>query len=137
MPIKNTGQVIYHGEKQPYAKSIVCEGKLVFCSGASAQTFETGEVRSDDVRAQVWDALDKIKKYLEDAGARLEDIVWMLNLVKDMGDIDTIKKAREDYYREHAPSLVDNPPCVTGLQVGSLVKANAKVEMAVIACIPR
>ena len=61
---KKTYPLIYAGKKQQFARSVVV-GDLVFLSGSSGRTMETGEVSSDNVREQMLVALDKIRGALE------------------------------------------------------------------------
>jgi len=64
---KKTYPLYYAGKKQRFARSVVV-GNLVFLSGSSGRTIETGEVSSDNVKEQVIVALDKIRGALEEAG---------------------------------------------------------------------
>ena len=76
---KQTHILEYAGKKQRFAQSVVT-GDLVFLSGSSGRTMETGEVSSDDPKEQTKVALDKVKSALETAGSSLENI---LKVVKD------------------------------------------------------
>ncbi len=57
---KKTYPLIYAGKKQQFARSVAV-GDLVFLSGSSGRTMETGEVSSDNVADQMKVALDKIR----------------------------------------------------------------------------
>ena len=129
---KKTFALKYKGGKQRFARSVVA-GDFVFLSGSSGRTIETGEVSSDDVRVQTRVALDKIKMALEEAGSPLENIVKVVIYFKHMKDYESAKETEFQYYREHAPSLADEPPASTVCQVVSLSKENMLVEFDIIA----
>ena len=80
---KKTYPLIYKGEKQRFARSVVA-GDLVFLSGSSGRTMETGEVSSDDAREQTRVALDKVRLALEEAGTSMDNIVKVLIYFKDI-----------------------------------------------------
>ncbi len=134
---KKTYPFSYAGKKQTFAKCVVV-GNLVFCSGMSGRLPETGEVRNDDPAVQTVDALDKIKRTLEDAGSSLENIVKITVYFKDiMKDLDTIWfGAMMDYFQKHAPSLAEDMPAGTAVGISSLAYPNMLVEIDVTAVIP-
>ncbi len=129
---KTTFGLKYGKEKQRFARSVVV-GDMVFLSGASGRTMETGEVSSDDAGEQTIVALDKVKSALEEAGSSLENIVKVVILFKDMNDYELVKKTEFEYYSEHAPSLAEEPPASTVFQVVSLSKVNMLVEFDIVA----
>ncbi len=131
-PLKKTFNLSYGGQKQRFARSVVV-GDLVFLSGSSGRTMGTGEVSSMDPAFQTKVALDKIKGALEEAGSSVENIVKVTILFKDMKDYEAVKQAEFDYYREHAPALVESPPASTVFQVVSLSKPDMLVEIDVVA----
>ena len=129
---KKTFVLKYKGVKQRFARSVVA-GDFVFLSGSSGRTLETGEVSSDDVRVQTRVALDKIKLALEEAGSSLENIVKVVIYFKEISDYEAVKETEFEYYREHAPALLDEPPASTVCQVISLSKENMLVEFDMVA----
>ncbi len=66
---KKTYPLVYGGQKQKFARSVVV-GDLVFLSGSSGRTMETGDVSSDDVKEQMIVALDKIRAVWRNAAVR-------------------------------------------------------------------
>jgi enamine deaminase RidA (YjgF/YER057c/UK114 family) len=80
---KKTYPLFYAGKKQRFARSVVV-GDLIFVSGSSGRTMETGEVSSDNVKDQVIVALDKIRGALEEAGSSMNNIVKTVIYLKDM-----------------------------------------------------
>ncbi len=129
---KKTFILEYAGQKQRFARA-VSAGDFVFLSGCSGRTLETGEVSSDDVKEQVMVALDKVRQALEEAGSSMENIVKVVIYFKDIKDYEIVKRTEFEYYREYAPSLVEEPPASTVCQVVSLSKPNMLVEFDVVA----
>ena len=60
---KKTYPLVYAGKKQQFARSVVV-GDLVFCSGMSGRTMETGEVSSGNLVDRMNVAVDKSERSL-------------------------------------------------------------------------
>ena len=120
------------GKKQRFARSVVL-GDIVFLSGSSGRTIETGEVSSDDVREQVRVALDKARGALEEAGSSMGNICKVTIFLKNMSDYEAVKQAEWDYWTQYAPELTEDPPASTAVQVVSLSKPNMLVEFDIVA----
>lgn len=132
MATKKTYPMIYGSVKQRFAQSVVV-GDLIFLSGSSGRTFETGEVSSDDIVDQVNVALMKIKTGLENAGSNMNNIVKVQIFMRDIKDYTIIKDTEFAFYKEHAPELYNDPPASFACQVVSLSKPNMLVEFDMIA----
>ena len=135
MKEKKVYPLYYAGKKQRFARSVVAGG-FVFLSGSSGRTIQTGEVSSGDVADQTRVALDKIRLGLEEAGSRLEHIVKLTIYLRNMSDYQTMRDAERQYYENHCPSLVEDPPASTVVQVASLSKPNMLVEFDATALLP-
>jgi 2-iminobutanoate/2-iminopropanoate deaminase len=131
---KKTYPLFYAGKKQRFARSVV-SGGFVFVSGSSGRTIETGEVSSNEVAEQTTVALDKIKLALEEAGSGLEEIVKITIYLRNMTDYQAMRDAEFAYYQKHSPSLAEEPPASTVVQVVSLSKPNMLVEFDAIAAL--
>jgi enamine deaminase RidA (YjgF/YER057c/UK114 family) len=131
-PKKKTHLLEYGGKKQRFAQSVET-GNLVFLSGSSGRTLETGEVSSNDPKEQTWVAYDKIKLALENADSSLENILKVVILFKDMTHYEEVKQAEFEYFQKHAPTLAEEPPASTVYQVVSLSKPNMLVEFDIVA----
>jgi 2-iminobutanoate/2-iminopropanoate deaminase len=132
---KKVHPLYYGGKKQKFARSVV-SGGFVFLSGSSGRTIETGEVSSNDVTEQTKVALDKIRLALAEAGSNMEQIVKMTIYLRDMNDYQAMRDAEFLYYRNHCPSLAEDPPASTVVQVVSLSKPSMLVEFDAIAVLP-
>ena len=133
---KRTYPLEYAGVKQRYATCVVV-GDLVFCSGMTGRTPETGDVSSDNVAEQMVVALDRVKKALGQTGSSMEDIVKTVIYLKEIKDYQCVRDAEFEYYRKHCPLLVEEPPASTVVQVVSLARPRVLVEVDVVAVIPR
>ena len=125
----------YAGKPARFARSIQV-GDIVFCSGCSGQTLETFHVSSDNVEEQTRVALDKIRGALEDAGTSMNYIVKTVTFLKNMEDYPVVEEVVWEYYREHAPSLIDEPPCDTLIGVATLHEPDMLVEIEATAIMP-
>ena len=122
----------YSGKKQRFAQSVVV-GDLVFVSGSSGRTIETGEVSSNNIREQIKVALDKVRGALARAGSSMNHIVKVVIYLKDMKDYEQVKQAEWDYWTEYAPALIEEPPASTVIQVVSLSKPSMLIEFDITA----
>jgi 2-iminobutanoate/2-iminopropanoate deaminase len=122
----------YAGKKQRFARSVVV-GDLIFLSGSSGRTMETGEVSSNDTKEQMIVALDKIKAALEEAGSTMEHIVKTTIYLKRVEDYKLMRDTEQEYYKKYAPLLTEEPPASTFIQPASLAKPTMLVEIDVIA----
>jgi 2-iminobutanoate/2-iminopropanoate deaminase len=135
MQKKKTFPLFYAGKKQQFARSVVV-GDLIFVSGCSGRTLETGEVSSSNVVDQMIVALDKIKAALIEAGSSLENLVKTTIYLKHMEDYDAVRRTEREYWQKYAPHLLEEPPASTILQPVSLSKPNMLIEIEVIAVRP-
>ena len=93
-------------------------GDLVFLSGMSGRTMETGDVSSDDVKEQMLVALDKVRAALDEAGSSMEHIVKTVIYLKDVKDYDVMRATEWEYYQKYAPGLIEEPPASTFMHAG-------------------
>lgn len=125
----------YAGAKQRFARAVVV-GDLIFLSGSSGRTLETGEVSSSDIKEQTRVAVEKIRLALEEVGSSLENIVKLTMYLRDMRHYDAVYGAMYDYFSKYAPRLINEPPAITVVQVVSLSKPDMLVEIDAIAVKP-
>jgi 2-iminobutanoate/2-iminopropanoate deaminase len=128
--------LVYGGKKQQFARSVVV-GDIVFLSGSSGRTMETGDVSSDNLKEQMLVAWNKIKGSLEEAGSSLENIVKTNIYLKNRDDYDLMRQTEREYWAKNAPALLEDPPASTFMQPVSLSRPNMLVEIEVIAVISK
>jgi len=108
----------------------VVAGNTVYLRGQIGQDLETREsVGVGDVEAQAERAMANIAMLLEEAGARLEDIVKIVVYLTDI-------RYREPVYRVMGGWLKGVFPVSTGLVVTALARPEWVVEIDATAVIP-
>ena len=132
---KKTYPLVYGGKKQQFARCVVV-GDLVFCSGMSGRTMETGEVSSDNVAEQMKVALDKVRAALTEAGTSMDNIVKTTIYLKKVEDYAVMRQTEKEYWQKYCPRLLEEPPASTFIQPMSLSKPSMLIEIDVIAMIP-
>jgi len=105
-------------------------GNTVYLRGQIGQGLETREsVGVGDAAAQAEQAMDNIAMLLDEAGARLEDIVKVVVYLTDI-------RYREPVYRVMGRRLKGVFPVSTGIVVTSLARPEWVVEIDATAVIP-
>ena len=105
-------------------------GNTVYLRGQIGQDLETREsVGVGDAAAQAEQAMDNIAMLLDEAGARLEDIVKVVVYLTDI-------RYREPVYRVMGRRLKGVFPVSTGIVVTSLARPEWVVEIDATAVIP-
>jgi enamine deaminase RidA (YjgF/YER057c/UK114 family) len=119
-------------EPKGYANGVSARGTQVFVAGQigwnAACTFD-----SDDLVAQVRQALANVVAVLAEAGAKPEHIVRMTWYLTDKREY--VARARE-IGRAYRELIGDYTVAMSALQVAALVEDRAKVEIEVTAVIP-
>ncbi len=111
-------------------------GNVVFVSGCSGQTLDTFHVATNDVVEQTHVALEKVRLALEEAGTSMNNIVKTVLYLKNMEDYERVEAKRQDYYRQYAPKLIDEPPADTLVGIKGLHEPDMLVELDTIAVMP-
>jgi 2-iminobutanoate/2-iminopropanoate deaminase len=127
----------YYGDVKRYFTMWVSVGNLMFLSGNTGATPLTGEIESDDLRHQMLQSLISTKLGMEAAGSSLNNIIRSLHLVKNLEDIPRIVEIEMEYYRKHAPRLLEEPPVSTFVQPYSLANSRYLVEVEHIGLLSR
>ena len=122
-------------ESAKFSRSVVV-GNLIFVSGCQGANDETQEVETDIFEEQMVNALDKVRKAMEEAGSSMNNVIKTLMLLKNLEDYPRMRKTELEYYQKYAPRLVDEPPASTFMQV-NLAKPGFLVEIDVIGVVSR
>ncbi|MES2960431.1 MAG: RidA family protein [Pseudomonadota bacterium] len=115
-----------------YANGVAVRGTQVFVAGMIGWDAQ-GQFHSDDLVAQVRQALQNIVEVLAEAGARPEHIVRMTWYLTDRREY--LKRGKEigAVFRELIGSF---NAAMTAVQVVALIEDRAQVEIEVTAVIP-
>ena len=87
----------------PYSQAIEVDGFL-FTSGQLPLVPETGELISDSIEDATRRSLDNVIAIVEEAGAKLEDIVKVTIFLDDMDDFAAFNEVYGEYFNEHKPA---------------------------------
>jgi len=124
------------GKFPRFAKSAVV-GNLVFVSGCEALNTEIIKTETDNFEEQVTICLDKIRSALEEVGSSMNNIIKTNMLLIHPENYSSLRKVELDYYRKHAPSLVEQPPASICIVPASLALPEFLVEIEAYAVISR
>ena len=102
-------------------------GQFVCTAGMLSMDAAGNVVGAGDVREQTRQVLENIRDVLEAAGGSLEDIVYNMIFLADLGDYQAMNEVYGSYFPE-------NPPARACVQAG-LVKPEFLVEIAATAVI--
>jgi enamine deaminase RidA (YjgF/YER057c/UK114 family) len=114
-----------------YANGVAAEGRQVFVAGQIGWN-PRQELASDDLVAQIDQALRNIIEVLAEAGARPADIVRLTWYVTDKREYLARSSEVGDVYRR---VIGRHFPAMTVVQVAALVEDGAKVEIEATAVV--
>jgi enamine deaminase RidA (YjgF/YER057c/UK114 family) len=115
-----------------YSNGIAAEGRVIFVAGQIGWNAAC-EFESDDLVAQVGQALANIVAVLAEAGVRPDRIARMTWYVKDKHAYLAASREIGDVYRE---IIGDHYPAMTLIVVADLLEDQALVEIEATAVIP-
>ena len=103
-------------------------GDLLYLSGILC----VDEDARDNIELQTHRIFDRITKVLAKYGASLTDIVKTTSYLADLADYDGFNRARVETFRD-----CKEPPASTAVGAGSLLGSGTRVEIEVVAFVPR
>jgi enamine deaminase RidA (YjgF/YER057c/UK114 family) len=122
-----TRQVVSSGgpleEVYGYSRAVRV-GAQVHVAGTAAR----GEALTGDAYVQTQNILGTIRTALEQAGARVEDVVRTVLYVTDIGDAELVGRAHREVFG-------DVRPASTMVQVSALIRPEMRVEIEAYAVI--
>jgi 2-iminobutanoate/2-iminopropanoate deaminase len=136
----------YGGIKQVYPNlppgrgmfsKFVTVGNLIFCSGSTGRTLETGDVPSDKLEDQMNVALDKVRLAMEETNSSMNNLIRVVHLIRNLEDIPQMWKIEQEYYRNYAPLLLEEPPASILIQPQSLARTHYLIELDVMGVVSR
>ncbi len=122
---------------EPALSKAIVIGNLIFLSGMPGLNLNTGKVESDKIEIQMVRALDNIRSAMEEAGSSMNNIIKTTIYLKRLEDYTLMRKTEFEYYQEHAPYLVENPPASTFASVNPLGKPEYLVLLEAVGVINR
>jgi enamine deaminase RidA (YjgF/YER057c/UK114 family) len=112
-----------------YSHGIVTSGRLLFVAGQVAHDEAGNLVGGDDAAAQARQVLTNLKRVVEAAGGRMEDVARSTLYLTRLEDRGPVAEVRKEFF----PSP---PPANTLLVVASLAAPEYLVEIDAIVALP-
>jgi 2-iminobutanoate/2-iminopropanoate deaminase len=88
---------------RPYSPAIKV-GNLVFISGQVALDPDTGEAVRDSFEAEMRQVMQNVKRLVEQAGSRMDDIVKTTVFLTDMNKFDEMNAIYSEYFDKDPPA---------------------------------
>jgi len=115
-------------EQRSYSRAVKTPGKTtIYLAGVGAAEDESGKSLANDFDAQVRASFRRIGTTLEEAGARLGDIVTMTVFIVDMANGDRFVELRKEFFENYPGSAL--------IGVKELARPEMMVEIQAIAVI--
>ena len=116
-------------EERAYSQSVKVQGgTTVYLAGVGAVADENGKSLAGDFEGQTRASFERIRRKLERAGGKLQDIVTMTVFIKDMQYGTLFTQLRKDYFQ-------DGYPCSALNGINSLARPEMMVKIQAIAVV--
>jgi 2-iminobutanoate/2-iminopropanoate deaminase len=104
-------------------------GTAIYLAGHTGYQDERGETYPNNFDGQVRVAFERIRKTLEAAGGKLEDVVTMTVFVTDMANGTRFTQLRKEFFQE------DRYPASALIGIKELARAEMMIEIQAIAVV--
>jgi enamine deaminase RidA (YjgF/YER057c/UK114 family) len=113
-----------------YSHGVIVEsGRLLFVAGQTSRDKEGNVVCKGDAAGQARQVLENMKKVIEGAGGRMDDVAKLTVFITDIKHREAVGRVRQDYFKA-------NPPASTLLVVAGLADPAFLVEIEAIVPLP-
>lgn len=113
-----------------YSHGIIVEaGKMLYVAGQTPRDADGNVVCKGDVAGQTRQALENMKKIIEGAGGRMEDVSKTTVFITDIKSREAVTRVRKECFK-------GDPPANTLLVVSGLADPDFLVEIEAIAPLP-
>ena len=106
-----------------YSQGIKTEN-FIFTSGQIPINPQTGNLKTDDIKAEIRQVLDNLNAVLEGSGSALQSTVKLTVFVTDLGYFSEVNEVLNEYFPE-------KPPARSAVQVSAL-PMGARIEIEAI-----
>jgi len=106
-----------------YSQGIRTEN-FIFTSGQIPINPQTGNLKTDDIKAEIRQVLDNLNAVLEGGGSALQSTVKLTVFVTDLGYFSEVNEVFNEYFPE-------KPPARSAVQVSAL-PMGARIEIEAI-----
>jgi enamine deaminase RidA (YjgF/YER057c/UK114 family) len=116
-----------------YSNGVIASGRVLAVAGQIGWNPATEAFETDEMAAQVRQALDNLVAVLRAAGAHPRDVVRLTWYVTDRADYVASRREIGEAYRE---LFSDHYPAMSVVVVAGLLNRRAKVEIEATAVLP-
>ena len=120
------------GEIKKYYSNTVVVGNIIFVSGQTPTDQVTGRIEEDTFEGQMQVTLENLKTAIEETGGSLNNLAKTLVLLPDLENYSTMRRLELEYYQQHAPKLVSEPPASTLICPLNLASPKMMIEIDAI-----
>ena len=106
-----------------YSQGIKTEN-FIFTSGQIPINPQTGNLKTDDIKAEIRQVLDNLNAVLEGGGSALQSTVKLTVFITDLGYFSEVNEVFNEYFPE-------KPPARSAVQVSAL-PMGARIEIEAI-----
>jgi 2-iminobutanoate/2-iminopropanoate deaminase len=99
-------------------------GNFIFTSGQIPINPQTGNLKTDDIKAEIRQVLDNLNAVLEGSGSALQSTVKLTVFITDLGYVSEVNEVFNEYFPE-------KPPARSAVQVSAL-PMGARIEIEAI-----
>ena len=107
----------------------VAGGTTIYLAGHTGYQDDRGETYPGDFDAQVRTAFERMRKTLQAAGGKLEDIITMTVFITDMANGTRFTQLRKEFFRE------DHYPASALIGIKDLARPEMMIEIQAIAVV--
>jgi reactive intermediate/imine deaminase len=112
-----------------YSHAVTFSGRMVVVSGQVPLDGDGRLVGHDEAYAQARQVFENLAKALTAAGAAMEQVVKLTIFLTDLGDLEAVRQARDEFIS------TDRPPASSLVQVAALVHPAFRIEVEALASI--
>jgi reactive intermediate/imine deaminase len=112
-----------------YSHAVAFSGRMVVVSGQVPLDGDGRLVGQDDPYAQARQVFENLAQALAAAGAAMEQVVKLTIFLTDLGDLEAVRQARDEFISP------DRPPASSLVQVAGLVHPAFRIEVEALASI--
>ncbi|MEK6709701.1 MAG: RidA family protein [Nitrospinota bacterium] len=113
-----------------YSHGVILEGgRTLYVAGQTARNKEGNIVCKGDAAGQTRQVLENMKKVIEGAGGRMEDVAKTVVFITDIKYRDAVGQVRQEFFK-------DDRPANTLLVVSALADPDLLVEIEAVVPLP-
>ena len=84
------------------------------------------------MKEQITESFGKLRIACEQAGSSLDKVIKTNIMLTDINHYPLMRRVETEYYEQHAPNLISNPPVCTCMQVEAIEVTNTVFQVDAI-----